>query len=496
MHAEDVSNLPPVPPASVAPDLRAALMDAGYTASGVSSWLGPVAERALARGEPAAARRSVLGGSDLETLIQLFLLAEPIAEVDAEKALNGRGVSSGVLLRAERGVVRAALDIRPYGDGWWVASDLRPPAGGAPLEPDAVVGIGSASMTLVLATPRPPGVGTALDLGTGCGVQALHLAASGATVTATDVSARALEMAALTAALSGVSFELLSGDLFAPVADRVFDQVVANPPFVIGPKHYTYRDSTYAADGLTEAVVYEVAEHLAVGGTATLLGSWLAVEGESWQERIRSWLPDDCDALVLLREQLDPAEHVALWLADGDEPLEAEAPDGAAEAWLADLEEQSAEGICYGLVLLRRLPDDVEPYVVTLDLRSEPETPSGARLSGWLDRVASLRTTEAESLRVAKAPGLRLVRTFESDEDGWGQTGATLSAPGALPAFVDVNELVVAIVKECEPELPLDAVLALVGAGTGNPSLAEDALPAVLALVEAGLLVPADLLEA
>jgi hypothetical protein len=33
-------------------------------------------------------------------------------------------------------------------------------------------------------------------------------------------------------------------------------------------------------------------------------------------------------------------------------------------------------------------------------------------------------------------------------------------------------------------------VLDLVAAGTGNPALAEDALPAVLALLEAGLLVP------
>jgi methylase of polypeptide subunit release factors len=486
-----MSNLPPVPPVSVAPGLRAAFADAGYTASGVSSWLGPVAERALARGEPAAARRQCRNGSDLETLISLFLLAEPVAEVDAEKALGGRGVSAGVLLReAERGVVRAALDLRPYGDGWWVASDLRPPAGASPLEPDAVVGIGSASMTLVTATPHPAGVSTALDLGTGCGVQALHLAAAGAAVTATDVSERALAMAALTGAMSGMSFELVSGDLFAPVGDQVFDQVVANPPFVIGPAVYTYRDSAFAADGMTEAVVYEAAEHLAVGGTATLLGSWLQVEGGSWQDRIRTWLPGDCDALVLLRERLDPAEHVALWLADGDESLEAEAPDGTAESWLADLEGQSAEGVCYGLVLLRRLADGQEAVVSLLDLREDPEAPSGDRLAGWLYRAEALRSGALSEVRLAKAPGLQLSRSYLADDDGWGQAGATLGAPGALPASVDVDELVVAIVKECEPELPLSAVLTLVAAGTGNPTLAEDALPAVRALVEAGMLVP------
>ena len=141
-------------------------------------------------------------------------------------------------------------------------------------------------------------------------------------------------------------------------------------------------------------------------------------------------------------------------------------------------------------MLLRRLADGVERTVTMLDLREEPETPRGERLLGWLERVAAVRSVDPGELRLAKAPGLRLVRSYEADEDGFGQIGATLTAPLALPSSIEVNELVVAIVKECEPELPLPAVLELVAAGTGNPSLAEDAVPAVLSLVEAGLLVP------
>ncbi len=486
-----MTNLPPVPSVDSAPALRSALLDSGYTASAISELLGPVAERALARGEPAAARRAASGLTELETLIRLFLLAEPVAEVDAETALGGNGLGSGVLLPdEERGVVRAALDIRPYGDDWFVASDLRPPAGAAPLDPEAVVGIGSASVTLVTATPRPD-VRTALDLGTGCGVQALHLAAAGAAVTATDKSERALDMAALTAALSDVELDLIAGDLFEPVDGQTFDQVVANPPFVIGPHRFTYRDSGATADELTAQVVRSSAEHLNPGGTATLLGSWLVVAGQDWRERLRGWLPDGCDALVLLREVLDPAEHVALWLADSDEGLDAEAPDGVAEAWLADLEQQEAEGVAYGLVLLRRLSDPAAtPAVALLDLRPEPESPAGPRLQGWLDRVEALRSVELGQVRVAKADGLWLQRGYVADDDGWTTASVRLGAPSALPSTVDVNELVVALVKECEPELPLAAVLDLVAAGTGNPRLAEDALPALRSLLDAGILVP------
>ena len=47
-------------------------------------------------------------------------------------------------------------------------------------------------------------VGSALDLGTGCGVQALHLAAHSRSVVATDVNERALWMTRLNAALNQV----------------------------------------------------------------------------------------------------------------------------------------------------------------------------------------------------------------------------------------------------------------------------------------------------
>src|SRR5690606_9038892 len=75
---------------------------------------------------------------------------------------------------------RARVDLRPYAatDGageaaWWVASDLGEIATGGALRTDHVLGVGGASVTLAQATVRDPR-GRVLDLGTGCGVQALH----------------------------------------------------------------------------------------------------------------------------------------------------------------------------------------------------------------------------------------------------------------------------------------------------------------------------------
>ncbi len=104
----------------------------------------------------------------------------------------------------------ATVDVRPYGgpDGedWFIVSDLGCAVGGAggigSRAEGVVLGVGGASTTLAGITVRTP-VATALDLGTGSGIQALHASRHATRVTATDVNPRALHITALTLALSG-----------------------------------------------------------------------------------------------------------------------------------------------------------------------------------------------------------------------------------------------------------------------------------------------------
>ena len=97
----------------------------------------------------------------------------------------------------------------------------------------------------------------ALDLGTGCGIQALLAAKHSARVVATDVNERALAFAAFNAALNGIDVvEFRQGDLFEPVAGERFGLLVANPPYVISPDAtYTYRDSGVPRDELCRRIV-------------------------------------------------------------------------------------------------------------------------------------------------------------------------------------------------------------------------------------------------
>lgn len=72
-----------------------------------------------------------------------------------------------------------------------------------------------------------------LDVGTGTGALALAASRAGAaSVTAVDVSMRSVAATWLNSRLHRASVSVHRGDLFAPVRDRKFDLITANPPYV------------------------------------------------------------------------------------------------------------------------------------------------------------------------------------------------------------------------------------------------------------------------
>jgi release factor glutamine methyltransferase len=87
-----------------------------------------------------------------------------------------------------------------------------------------------------VAGPDPEGEPLALDVGTGSGCVALALAAEDpfVRVVATDVDPGALAVARRNAARLGLArrVEFVLSDLFADVAERSFDVVVSNPPYI------------------------------------------------------------------------------------------------------------------------------------------------------------------------------------------------------------------------------------------------------------------------
>ena len=388
--------------------LRDALVAADFTYDGVAAQLGEAGHRALSRNETTPGLRRTTDGSPLATLTRLFLLQATVSQDAAERALPGlvdRLCNAG-LLEQSVGEVAARLDCRPYRtdeEDLWIVSDLTPGLDGAPhrVGSDHVLGISSASTSLAQLTIREP-VGRALDLGTGCGVQALHLAAHAGEVVATDVNTRALWMTRLNAELNGVTVDVREGSFFEPLRGQRFDLIATNPPFVISPatgERLVYRDSGLPGDRVVEDIVRQAPGLLTEGGWCQVLGNWVIERDRPWDERIATWLDAGCDALVVQREVVDPSEYVELWLKDaglhgGDDYVR------RYDTWLSWFDEQGIEGVGFGWLNLRRTGGGRHQL---LDWPYDVEQPIGPAIAEW---GAAVGTVVTESDHLVARPDL------------------------------------------------------------------------------------------
>jgi release factor glutamine methyltransferase len=133
--------------------------------------------------------------------------------------------------------------------------------------------------------PRLRG-GAVLDVCTGSGALAVAAALAGArSVTAVDVSWRAVLTARLNARLNGVRVEAVRGDLLAAVPGRRFDVIVSNPPYLPSddpalPARGRARHTEAGTGGraLLDRLIDAAPAHLTPGGV--LLVTHSSVNGE------------------------------------------------------------------------------------------------------------------------------------------------------------------------------------------------------------------------
>jgi Methyltransferase small domain len=479
--------------------LRDRLDAAGFTFAAMTERLGPQAVAQVAAGELAPLVRATRAGDALDVLLRLFVVGLPVPHADARAALDPVTVDelgAGGVVAATGDGVEARITVRPLdGPERWVVAHDRPAAPGTSLAADHVVGVSASSMALAGATVRRP-VGSSLDLGTGCGIQALFAAAHSDRVVASDVNPRAAALATLTMALNGArNVEVRTGDLLDPVAGETFGLVVANPPFVISPsERYLFRDGTQPVDELCRTLVRSVPAHLDEGGHFQGLASWAHVAGEDWRDRLAGWFAGTgCDALVLVREALDPAAHAASWLR------QTEAPDRwepEYDRWMAYYERQRIEAIGLGLVTMRRRAGGGDGWFRAEEAAQDFAMPCGDHLGAAFelaDLLAALDDPGLAASRLRVAPDVVLDERATPSEAGWSVTDRRLRQTAGLCREGEVDGAVAAIVAACDGSRPLGAVLdeAARSAGTDPDSLARAALPLVRRLVEQGFLLPA-----
>jgi len=508
------SSLPALPASDrhdVAARLREALLAASFTADGLLELLGASAYAALARSETVPALRATRGDTPLEGLVRLFLLQQPVPHARVAGVLPVDAcLESGWLVRAgqDSGDVAATVDVRPYGgpggEDWFIVSDLGCAVGGAggsgsdgrQADTAVVLGVGGASTTLAGITVRTP-VSSALDLGTGSGIQALHAAQHATRVTATDLNPRALHITALTLALSGApAADLREGSLFEPLRnDETYDLIVSNPPFVISPgARLTYRDGGMGGDDLCRSIVQGAGERLNEGGFAQFLVNWQHVEGEDWQDRLRSWVPRGCDAWIVQREVQDVAQYAELWLRDaGDHRGDVAEYQARYDAWLDEFEARKVKAVGFGWITLRKTPAAV-PAITAEEWPHPVEQPLGEAVRAHFDRLDYLRARDDAALL---EDHFRLVGEVVQEQVGL--PGAedpehvVLRQHRGMRRATQVDTVGAGFAGVCDGSLSagriLDAIAQLMGE---DPVLLRDRTPAqIRLLVEQGFLEPA-----
>jgi methylase of polypeptide subunit release factors len=478
--------------------LRRGLLAAGFTYPIVREALG--ADETLTTPPhqvPLVARR--LGDGPLATLIRIFVLGAPVTVEQANRALAPLSVQDAInmgITSLGRSRVHGAIRILPTDDGLF-ASDLDSPDP-ADLPADFVMGVTDSSRLLARLTIRRP-IEVALDLGSGCGYQAVLAARHADRVVATDVNPRALAFTSFNALLNGATnVECRQGDRFAPVENETFDLIASNPPFVISPdRAFVYRDSGLAGDSVSRTIVGEAPRYLRPGGLASILVSWIHdANADNWGAPLRDWVADSgCDAWFLRKGSYDALAYAVLWNQRLAHANQMQRYIDSVDRWTRYFERLGIGAMGYGAVLLRRRASGV-----TRVREDElPEAGLAAEASKELERLMELEDAlealdDAELLqhRLALAPEHRLEQVLHWHDGGFRIVEATLVCERGLRPRAEIDPPLAALLAQIDGSRSIAEVLdrtAQAVAAHESDTFRAQALTAVRELVAHGFLV-------
>ena len=330
------------------------LADAGYSQTALAETLG--ISCAHERQDVEVVYRRVRTNSPYNILVRLFWLGRAVSESVLHEKLPGLNVEELVgtgLLNSQDGMFRSAAKLTPYHE-LLLVSDFAPEIH-RELSADHVLGVGAASLTLKSLTVRRK-VKTALDIGTGAGIQAFLAERHADHVIGTDTNPRALNFARFNAKLNGIDgIEWREGSLYEPVAEQKFDLLVSNPPYVISPEsRFVFRDANLPGDAVSEQVVRGAGQRLSEGGFACILFNWHHQDETDWDSRPKSWMSNTgCDGWLICFKSTDPLTYAADWLRTSVGQSSTEY-GRCLDEWMAYYEQMGINQISAGGIIMRR----------------------------------------------------------------------------------------------------------------------------------------------
>jgi SAM-dependent methyltransferase len=364
------------------------------------------------------------------------------------------------------------------------------------------MGIGLSSLSLGNLTVRRPSR-LSLDLGTGCGVQALLAARHSEKVICVDRNPRAVAFASSNAKLNGLTnVECREGDLFEPVRGLLFDLIVSNPPFVISPEsRYIFRDGGMEGDAICRHIAGEAPRFLAEGGYFQMLCNWVEPAGENWRERLAGWFEGSgCDAWVLHTKRYDPADYASLWIRHTERDSHQEYLRRF-EEWIAYYDRLGIGGMGGGIITLRKAGG--RPNWFRADEAPEKTVEAGgeAILLGFelYDFLQTVREDAALlEARAHVSPYTVLDRVSAPFQGKWSDLAMELRLTRGLAYTAKLDGPMANFLACCDGEHPLGELLAKMSASLGvDPAaIAHSFCGLARRLIEMGFLLPPHLLPA
>ncbi len=432
----------------------------------------------------------------LNTLIRIFILGHPVRESLAAQALHPmtvEEVASLGVLSVENGFVTGALVIMPF-EELLIACD-QPWKIDSGAFSDLVMGLTRSSADMLnFAIHRQ--AGTLLDLGTGGGILAFRAAPYADTVYAVDKNRRAIDFAIFNQHLNGIEkIHFFAGDTFEPVRHLRFDQILANPPFVIGPKQrYLYRDSGHSSDRFAQKLATEAPPLLNENGYFQMICEWVKRTDEPWQDRLAGWFRGSgCDVMVWTMDTQEPANYAQNWVRDTERET---ADEGLAlyDEWMRYFKHERIESIHLGLVAMRKTTRPSGNW-----FRIDEGLP---HLNDWTGAIVEQTFALGDFLlqpdpqlveaRLRIRPGLQLMKQANCTPEGWQFVGARLRQSDGMKYVGNVDDHVANLLARCDGRRTLGSLLMQVAdeMGIEAPRVVPGYLAILRKLIERGFLLP------
>ena len=382
-----------LPSKTAAYEFRVFLDACGYNTDGLTNRIG--AARPPSEGEAPQMFEDSREISTFNVLVRLFLLGAPVDEQTVGDFLPDAIAAfcrDHGLVETRDGMTQGTIVIIPVEDLLFASDAFR--LLGTEESNEFVLPASTHSANFLRYLTLRNDVDDTLDLGCGCGIHALFAARHSKRVTATDISTRALDYTRFNALLNGIdNVECLEGSLFDPVANRRFDLIVTNPPFVIGPSEaFVYRDNPMQLDEFCATLVREAPSCLADGGILQVLCEWVEIEGQAWTERIGGWIRG-CDAWILHAHPLTPSAYVQHRSTD----ISGEAVNtGSVSDWQAYFEDHRVRAVHPGLLVLRRRSGS--NWLHVQNLPGDVTVASGEAIASGIAAVDFLEACNDEAL--------------------------------------------------------------------------------------------------